>query len=89
MLTSRIINLGLSEVSAAERGAVFLSFFYQWKGNGEPPDALDNMRVEFLDVDSLWVTVATLSHEETFEMDVFYDTLIQVTGEQFFHDEFQ
>jgi hypothetical protein len=88
-LTSRPIDLSESEVALAERGSVFLSFFYQWRGNGEPPDALDNFRVEFRNVSEQWVTVATISPNNSFESNLFYDTLIKVNGEEFFHEAFQ
>jgi hypothetical protein len=88
-LTSRPIDMSESEVALAERGSVFLSFFYQWKGNGEPPDALDNFRVDFLNASGQWITMATISPENSFESSLFYDTLIKVNGEEFFHDAFQ
>jgi hypothetical protein len=88
-LTSRPIDISESEVALAERGSVFLSFFYQWKGNGEPPDALDNFRVDFLNASGQWITVATISPENSFESNLFYDTLIKVNGEEFFHEGFQ
>src|SRR5688500_1498851 len=45
VLTSQPIKL--AEVVEADRNSVYLSFFYQWSGNGEPPDSRDYLRVEF------------------------------------------
>lgn len=90
VLTSRRINLGTQQVTMAERSSVFLSFFYQWKGNGEPPDKLDNFSVEFLAKDTVsWITAATITPTNKFQSDVFYDTVIQVSGEEFFHEKFR
>ena len=88
VLTSHYIDLSAGQVSPAERGSVYLSFFYQWKGNGEAPDKLDNFRVEFKDKDSVWITAATIVPSSRFQTGIFYDTLIAVTGDDFFHDEF-
>lgn len=88
-LTSLPIDLSISKVSSVERNTVFLSFFFQWRGHGEAPDAIDYFRVEFLDKDSVWVPMATIQTNGTFVRDQFYDTLIQVSGEQFFHENFQ
>jgi hypothetical protein len=88
-LKSQPIDLSIAEVALAERSSVYLSFFYQWRGNGESPDKLDNLRVEFLNVDKEWILVATIANSGEFERDKFYDTLIQVNGEEFFHDKFQ
>lgn len=88
-LMSRPINLSLLEVTMAERGSVFLSFFYQWKGNGEPPDKLDNFGVQFLTADGEWVTAATITPQSNFQTDVFYDTLIRVNGNEYFHEQFR
>jgi hypothetical protein len=90
VLTSRPIDMGTQQVTMAERSSVFLSFFYQWKGNGEPPDKLDNFSVEFLAEDEeSWITVATITPTNDFQSDIFYDTVIQVSGEEFFHENFR
>ncbi len=86
-LESQPINL--AEVVLAERDSVFLSFFYQWQGNGEPPDPTDYMRLEFKNDVGAWETMMTINTKSTFDKTVFYDTIIQVTGDQYFHDAFQ
>jgi hypothetical protein len=88
-LVSRPIDLSESQVTLPERNSVYLSFFYQWRGNGEPPDALDNFRVEFRNADKQWITVATIRPQDDIEGEQFYDTLIKVNGDEFFHDQFQ
>src|SRR3989337_981708 len=86
-LTSQPIKL--NEVIEAERNSVYLSFFYQWYGNGEPPDPKDYMRVDFKNDQGIWESVATIQTLPSFQNDVFYDTLIKVDGERFFHESFQ
>jgi hypothetical protein len=79
----------LDEVAAAERNSVYLSFFYQWYGNGEPPDPNDYLRVEFKNDQGVWENVMTIQTQPSFTNDKFYDTLLKVDGERFFHDSFQ
>lgn len=86
-LTSQPIKL--NEVAPAERNSVFLSFFYQWHGNGEPPDANDYLRVDFKNDQGSWESVMTISTSESFSANEFYDTLLQVQGDRFFHESFQ
>lgn len=89
-LTSRIID-----ITAVDQGSTYLSFFFQWQGNGEPPDKNDFLRVEFRDVDSVWQNVMTIYPKSSFQRTEFYDTIIQVTPKVttddplFFHEKFQ
>src|SRR5690606_26458078 len=73
----------------AERDGVYLSFFFQCQGNIEPPDERDFLELNFLTVDSTWETVMTIHPREDFDPTVFYDTIIKIEGERFFHDKFQ
>lgn len=84
--------IDLSAVPVADRNTVWLSFFYQWKGNGEPPDKNDFIRLQFLSEDSVWVNQLDIYPKPSFDPNVFYDTIIQVkqsAQDNFFHDEFQ
>jgi hypothetical protein len=83
-LVSRPIKL-----AAADPGSTFFSFFYQWQGNGEPPDKNDFLRVEFLDATAVWQHVMTIYPKSSFQRTEFYDTIVQVSGAQFFHNAFQ
>lgn len=82
-------KIKMSEVPANERNTVYLSFFFQWKGNGETPDANDFLRVEFLNDQNTWVTIETIYGNGDFYDSVFYIKFIPVTGDQYFHDGFQ
>jgi hypothetical protein len=79
----------LDEVATGDRNSVYLSFFYQWAGNGEPPDPDDYLQVEFKNDLGAWENAATIRTKDSFEENVFYDTLIKVDGERFFHETFQ
>lgn len=89
VLTSNPIDLSLAKVSLAERPSVYLSFFFQWQGNGEAPDNGDFFRVEFLNATGVWETVMTINTQSTFDRTVFYDTIRGIQEERFFHDKFQ
>jgi hypothetical protein len=79
----------MTEVDLSLRNTVFLSFYYQWGGNGEPPDPNDFLRIEFRGIDG-WESVVTLfATEENADPTVFYDTLIRINAARFYHDDFQ
>lgn len=89
-LISRPIDLSEAQISVAERATVYLSFFYQWYGNVEAPDAKDFLELGFKTADENgWRTVMTIYPRENFDATVFYDTIINVSGDQFFHEAFQ
>lgn len=89
VLTSNPIDLSTDQIPLAERNKVFLSFFYQWGGYGEEPDSKDFLRLEFKNADGGWETAATINTLVTMSRDVFYDQVVQITEDRFFHDAFQ
>ena len=89
-LISRTIDLSENQVSLSQRSTVYLSFFYQWQGNVEAPDEKDFLELGFKTADvNSWQTVMTIYPNGDNDPTVFYDTIIQVTGDLFFHDAFQ
>jgi hypothetical protein len=88
--TDKLISQPI-DLSAAgiDHGTTFLSFFYQWQGNGEAPDLSDYLELQYKDNVDVWRTVLSIYPKITFERRVFYDTAIQVSDESFFHDDFQ
>ncbi|MEJ7645404.1 MAG: T9SS type A sorting domain-containing protein [Chryseolinea sp.] len=88
-LVSQPIKMSEADVTIAERASVYLSFFYQWQGNGEAPDPTDYMLLEFKTDVGQWETILKILPKASFVRTEFYDTLIKVDGDRFFHDSFQ
>jgi hypothetical protein len=89
-LTSKPIDLSEEKIALAERSAIYLSFFYQWRGNVEAPDEKDFLQLDFKNADENgWETVMTIFPGEEPDPTVFYDTIIQISSDQFFHNTFQ
>jgi Secretion system C-terminal sorting domain len=85
-LVSHPIQLDL--VPGPQRNTVYLSFYYQFRGNGEPPDAGDQLLLYFKTA-TAWEKVLTIENDESLQRDVFYQAFVHVTGDRFFHDNFQ
>lgn len=89
-LVSRPIDLSETVLSTSERAGVYLSFFYQWQGNLEAPDAKDFLELSFRTADEGgWETVMTIFPEEEADPSVFQHVIVQVAGDAFFHSAFQ
>jgi len=85
-------RIDLSGFNANNNNGLFLSFFYEKKGNGEIPDDNDGIRVEFMNQDSVWFSAgdnAQIFGEDVVEVDSFYQVLIPITDNQFFSDQFR
>jgi hypothetical protein len=78
--------IDLSSLTVASN--VYLSFYYQFAGNGEAPELTDSIRVEFKNNENNWVSVwpngAVLNNTKEF-----VQVLIKVDDPSFFHDHFQ
>lgn len=81
--------IALDQVPVGERNTVYLSFFFQFRGNGEPPDPGDQLRVLFRNSAGVWINVLTLENDGSFDPTVFVQRLIPVSGDEFFHNQFQ
>jgi len=81
--------IALDLVPIAERNSVFLSFYYQFRGNGEPPDPGDQLRLLFKDNTGSWINVSTIENDGSFDPNVFTQIMIPVSEDQFFHNNFQ
>lgn len=82
-------SIKMTEVAPVDRGSVYFSFKYQAGGNGEPPDPQDFLRLEFKKSDGEWQSIVTLTADDAPDLTIFYDKLIQITDNIFFHDEFR
>lgn len=83
-LTSHPIDLAALNINSN----VFLSFFYQFGGNGETPEETDSLRVEFKNADGRWVSVWPRGAELDASGD-FTQALIKLDSSNYFHNEFQ
>lgn len=86
-LVSRPIRLDL--VDPTERNSVFLSFYYQFQGNGEPPDSGDQLILSFKGADGIWNIVQILEDDGSLVPDQFLQVLIGVSDDDYFHNNFQ
>lgn len=80
----------MTAVALPFRNNVFLTFFYQAGGNGEPPDPSDFLRLDFKNSTNVWETILTLrADDDDFDPSLFYDTLVRINQNRFYHDEFR
>lgn len=86
-LVSQPIRLDLVDVS--HRDSVYISFYVQWQGNGEPPDPGDQFTLSFKSDIGKWENVKVIDNDGTLERDAFYAFVVPVDGDRFFHDSFQ
>ncbi|MBS1543229.1 MAG: hypothetical protein JST14_06315, partial [Bacteroidetes bacterium] len=76
-------------VDPALRGTVYLSFFYQVKGNGEAPDPGDDLILSFLNADGKWEPMLTIENDGSQDPSTFYQVLVPITDDRFYHVAFQ
>ncbi|MEQ8302157.1 MAG: T9SS type A sorting domain-containing protein [Cyclobacteriaceae bacterium] len=90
-IADRLISrpLILDVIPPAQRTGVYLSFYYQFRGNGEPPDPGDELRVLFKNATGNWIQVWSLDSDGTFDPTVFTQVLIPILDESYYHGEFQ
>ena len=83
-LTSLPIDLSALTVN----DNVFLSFFYQFAGNGDTPEESDSIRVEFKDASGIWVGVWPEGSARNTDGS-FSQVIEKLDDPAFFHDAFQ
>lgn len=70
---------------------VYISFFYQYGGNGERPEETDSLRLEALSIaggDTTWVSVWPRGSDLNRSGD-FTQALVMLSGDSLFHSTFQ
>lgn len=87
VMVSRKIKM--TEVPVAGQNDIFLSFYYQWGGSVEPPDANDKLELQFLDKDLNWDLRATFQATALQQPDSFYYYTIRINQGEYIHDDFQ
>ncbi|MEQ1585607.1 MAG: T9SS type A sorting domain-containing protein [Cyclobacteriaceae bacterium] len=75
--------------TATERLAIALTFFYEFQGNGEPPDAGDLLSLSFKNDLNQWEVVWSIENDGTLLKDKFIPVTIPISNTKFFHDKFQ
>jgi len=86
-LVSAPIRMDL--VSPADRTRIFISFFYQFHGNGEPPDVGDILSLSFKNNTGAWEVIWTKENNGSLLRDKFENIIIPITEDRFFHENFQ
>jgi hypothetical protein len=75
--------------TASEKSAIAITFFYEYQGNGEPPDAGDLLSLSFKDSLDVWKEIWSIENDGALMKDKFTAVTIPITGGQYFHDDFQ
>ncbi|HQR44371.1 MAG TPA: hypothetical protein PLX97_16860, partial [Gemmatales bacterium] len=90
-LADKIVSqpIRMDVVDPALRGTVYLSFFYQVKGNGEAPDPGDQLILSYLNVDGKWESMLTIENDGTQDPSTFYQVLIPIVDDRFYPAAFQ
>lgn len=86
-LTSQAIDL--SNLTTGQQNSLFLSFFWQKRGNGEIPDSEDSLRLQFKNNQGQWITQWVETGGDSLNIDQFQLELIQVPPGTFQHSGFQ
>jgi hypothetical protein len=86
-LVSRPLRLDL--VDPAKRDLVFIFFYYQYEGNGEPPDPGDELSLWFKNDSLEWKKVWTAPIDTLSDKTKFVPVKLQIGDAHYFHDNFQ
>lgn len=79
----------MDEVEAANRTHVSITFFYQYKGRGEAPDAGDILSLHFKNNLGQWIQAWSIENNGTLATDQFIRVTVPITDASYFHDAFQ
>ena len=86
-LVSQPIDLGSIDIGL--RNTLYFSFFWQKRGNGEIPEQVDSIRLQFKDLNGQWVTQWSAVGGDTSQTTSFKQELIQVPPGDLQHSGFQ
>ncbi len=86
-LVSQPINL--SNIAAGLQSTLYLSFFWQKRGNGEIPEQQDSIRLQFKNSAGVWITQWSAVGGDTTQTTSFKQELIPVPSGNFQHAGFQ
>ena len=86
-LTSAPLKLG--DVASSERASVYISFFYQFTGNGDPPEPGDALSLWFKNNKGQWSVAWSIENNGNLKPDQFIQIILPISGDEFFHNDFQ
>lgn len=86
-LVSQPINLG--NITSGLQNTLYLSFFWQKRGNGDIPEKEDSIRLQFKDINGVWITQWSAVGGDTTQTTSFKEELVQVPPGAFQHSGFQ
>ena len=86
-LISRPLRMDLVDPSL--RDSVFMFFYYQWEGNGEPPDPGDDLSLWFKNDSSEWKMVWSVGVDSTSNKAKFIPVRLLIGDTHYFHNNFQ
>jgi hypothetical protein len=92
-MTSRPLKLG--DVAPANRDAVFMTFFYQFAGNGDSPEPGDILSLLFKNASGQWIEVWSKTNDGMLSTDKFVEggpiniRSKEINPNDFFHNDFQ
>lgn len=81
--------IDLSPIAAAGQSSVYLSFYYQFWGNGEYPDFNDTFNLYFLTREGIWKKVWSPANDGTLVKDKFVQVFIPLADPLYFFSGFQ
>ena len=82
-------SIDLSNIQVNLRNTLYLSFFWQKKGNSEIPENVDSLRLQFKDPSGTWTTVWSEIGGDTLYIDTFKQEIVQVAPGTYQHANFQ
>ncbi len=86
-MTSGALKLG--DVPQAERSGVYISFFYQFAGNGDAPEPGDVFSLLFKNAAGQWRQAWSIESSTLSKPDEFIQILVPIVGDEYFHNGFQ
>ncbi len=84
-----LISRAIDMTSVVNRSSVLLTFFWQVQGNGEIPESMDSLRLQFMASDSTWRTVFSTLGGSGPNNESFQFTAIPIRDNEFFHRNFR
>ncbi|MBS1681686.1 MAG: T9SS type A sorting domain-containing protein [Bacteroidetes bacterium] len=84
-LFSRPIRMDL----VAPSDSIFIFFYYQYQGNGEPPDSGDEFSLWFKSDSSTWDKIWAVQVDSTSNRSKFIPVKISIKDPKYFHNSFQ